>query len=214
MYNPGCALMLYKKHLAINLLNYLNKGEEKITLHDICCHHNPQIEDKTCIINTCAGCDRRFSTLYENVETHSIWEEIVKRNDFDYPDHSGLVVSVHDTCSIRHKPQVHNAIRQLLEKMNIKVIEAEYSKDKSICCGDNLYPHVPVDKVYKHMRKRAQSMPCEHVVVYCVSCIKAMHNGGKKPLYIVDLLFNEATEIQESDVVKWHEQLNEYIEQH
>ena len=87
-------------------------------------------------------------------------------------------------------------------------------KDKSICCGDNLYPHVPVDKVYKHMRKRAQSMPCEHVVVYCVSCIKAMHNGGKKPLYIVDLLFNEATEIQESDVVKWHEQLNEYIEQH
>ena len=36
-------------------------------------------------------------------------------------------------------------------------------------------------------------MPAEDVVVYCVSCAKAMFIGGKRPRYLVDLLFGEAT---------------------
>lgn len=49
------------------------------------------------------------------------------------------------------------------------------------------------DQVKKLMKKSADSMPCEDVVVYCVSCIKAMNIGGKKLRYIMDLLYNEST---------------------
>lgn len=50
-----------------------------------------------------------------------------------------------------------------------------------------------VDQVKAQIKKRADEMPCEDVVVYCVSCIKAMHIGGKKPRHLVDLLFREET---------------------
>ncbi|MDF9866515.1 Fe-S oxidoreductase [Bacilli bacterium PM5-3] len=213
-YNPGCALLIYKEELANKMYEYLKSKDNSIKLHTICCHHDPQVEDESLIINTCAGCDRRFSTLYDNIETISVWEMLAEDDDFLFPDHTGLTLSIHDACPIRGKNQVHNAIRKLLDKMNITVIENEFSKGKSICCGDNLYPHVSIEKVQEHMKKRAESMPCDEVCVYCVSCIKSMHIGGKKPRYMVDLLFNETTEVGEYDTVKWHDMVNEFIKEH
>ncbi|MCP3901102.1 MAG: hypothetical protein GY707_15465 [Desulfobacteraceae bacterium] len=64
------------------------------------------------------------------------------------------------------------------------------------------------------MKKGADSMSCEDVCVYCVSCIKSMHIGGKTPRYLVDLLMNESTDPQVYDTVKWHEELQEYIDNH
>ncbi len=57
-------------------------------------------------------------------------------------------------------------------------------------------------------------MPCDDVCVYCVSCIKSMHIGGKNPRHLIDLLMGESTEPQISDTIKWHEQLQDYIEEH
>lgn len=57
-------------------------------------------------------------------------------------------------------------------------------------------------------------MPWEDVCVYCVSCIKAMHVGGKSPRHLVDLLMNEATDPQTYDTVKWYEKLKVYIDCH
>lgn len=213
VYNPGCALLLYKEHIADNVLSYLNKNQN-IDLHTICCHHQPQLPQGSLIINTCAGCDRRFTNNYDTVETITLWEILAQSNDFDFPDHSGLKVSIHDACPIRTKPQVHEAIRVLLNKMNIEVIENEHTKDKSICCGDSYYPEVDLDTIHNSMKQRAQSMPCDDVVVYCVSCIKAMYIGGKRPRYILDLLFNEDTEIQVYDTKEWHDQINAFIATH
>ncbi|MDR3215098.1 MAG: (Fe-S)-binding protein [Bacilli bacterium] len=213
-YNPGCALLLYKEHLAMKVFDYLKTVYPNIQLHTICCHHEPQVSKGSLIINTCAGCDRRFTNLYEDVETISLWEILAQDNQFNFPDYNGFTLSIHDACPIRKKPQVHQAIRALLSKMNIKVIENEFSGTHSICCGDNLYPHVPVAKVHAHMKKRASSMPCEDVCVYCVSCVKSMYIGGKTPRYMIDLLFNETTDVQEYDTIKWHDMVNEFIEKH
>lgn len=38
-------------------------------------------------------------------------------------------------------------------------------------------------------------MPCEEVVVYCASCITSMSVGGKRPRYLLDLLFGEDTDL-------------------
>ena len=98
--------------------------------------------------------------------------------------------------------------------MNIKIVEAEHHGIHSICCGDNLYPTLPIKEVNEWMKNRAQSMPCNDVCVYCVSCIKSMYIGGKKPRYILDLLFKEDTQPQVYDTVEWHKQLQEYIDKH
>ncbi|MFT5728605.1 MAG: hypothetical protein ACI8PB_002759 [Desulforhopalus sp.] len=210
-FNPGCALSIYKPEMENVILEYLNKNYTKTALHKICCQHEPQVEKGAVLINVCAGCDRRFSTLYEGISTISLWEVIDSLDSFVYPNYQGFKMSVHDACPIREKPQVHQAVRSLLKKMNIEVVETKFNGTRSICCGDDFYPKHSVEKVHKAMKKRAESMPCEDVCVYCVSCIKSMSIGGKTPRHLFDLLMHEATYPQIYDTVKWHEQLQEYI---
>ncbi len=213
-FNPGCALSIYKPEKENTILRFLNENYGEVQLHKTCCRHDPQLQSSSLVINVCAGCDRRFRSLYEGISTISLWEVLDGLNTFPYPDYQGLQMSVHDACPVREKPVVHQAVRSLLRKMHIEVVETEFHGTRSICCGDDFYPKLPVEEVRRYMKKRADSMPCNDVCVYCVSCIKSMYIGGKTPRYLVDLLFGETTEPQIYDTVQWHGQLQEYINKH
>ncbi len=212
VYNPGCALSIYKPETAGKVLRFLNGHHFAVDRHEICCRHLPELPDGTLIINTCAGCDRRFGSLYEGISTISLWEILEQMESFPYPDYAGMEMTIHDACPVRTKPQVHQAVRILLNRMNIEVVESEYHGVRSICCGDDFYPSLPVDEVNRKMKDRAESLPVDDVCVYCVSCIKAMKIGGKKPRYLLDLLFAEETDPQTYETVEWHKQLQEYID--
>lgn len=213
-FNPGCAPSVYKPESENKLLAILNQYFPKVKIHNVCCHHDPKLPAGSTIINNCAGCDRRFRSLYEGINTISIWEVLDSIENLSLPDHSGLTVSVHDSCSYRPKPQVHEAVRSLLGKMNIQIIESEYSGTKSICCGDNFYGLIPLEAVHSFQKKRASQMPCQDVVVYCVSCIKAMTIGGKTAHHMMDLLLNEETEPQDTNLETYHQAIQCYIDAH
>ncbi len=213
-FNPGCALSIYKPELENRLLKFLNENYGEVELHKICCRHDPRLPEGSLIINVCAGCDRRFRSLYEGVSTISLWEMLAGMGAFPYPDYQGQRMSVHDACPVREKTQVHQAVRNLLRKMNIDIVEAEFSGTRSVCCGDDSYPKLPVEQVQEQMKKRADMMPCDDVCVYCVSCIKSMHIGGRTPRHLIDLLTGETTEPQIYDTVEWHKQLQDYIDAH
>jgi len=211
---PGCALMLYKPHLAEKLHAILNNNIEDMQMHMTCCKHEPGFTEETTVINVCPGCDKRYGNDYENTFTISLWEVLAKSESFPLPDYDGITMTINDACPVREKSQVHEAIRLLLNKMNIKLIEPERTKNKSICCGDSFYGLIPAEEVKTMMKKRADDMPLEDVVVYCVSCIKSVHIGGKKPHHLIDLLFNEETVPQTYDPDMWHKQIDDYINQH
>lgn len=213
-FNPGCALSIYKPEMENKIFQFLNENYNETAMHKICCRHEPKLKKGSVIINICAGCDKRFGSLYDGISTISLWEIIDSLDSFPYPDYQGLKMSLHDPCPVRKNPGVHQAVRNCLKKMNIDIIETKSHGKRSVCCGDDFYPKLSLDKVHKLMKKRADSMPCENVCVYCVSCIKSMHIGGKTPRHLVDLLMNETTDPQVSDTVKWHEELQEYIDKH
>jgi Fe-S oxidoreductase len=213
-FNPSCALILYKPEMERWIMDLLSEQYRDIKLHKICCHNDPKLPNGGKIINACAGCDRRFRSLYPGVSTISIWELIDCLTDFSFPDYNGAIMTIQDPCPIRDRPEVHQSVRSILRKMNINLLEPRSSKNKTICCGDDFYPGLAVDKVNELMRLRAAEMPCEQVVVYCVSCIKAMHIGGKKPRFLIDLLFDETTDPQEFRTAEWHQQLDDYISKH
>ena len=215
VYAPWCALMLYKPMLAEKIEAFLNKSVDiPIHRHSICCRHDPKLEKDTQVINTCAGCDRRFRELYDGVSTVSLWEVLAGSEAFPFPDYDSAEMAIHDACPIRTEERVHRAIRKLLQKMNITVVEPAATRTQSNCCGDSFYGSLPVEQLKEKMRERASEMPREDVVVYCVSCIKSMHIGGKRPRYVVDLLFGEDTLPNEFEPDAWHNMLKKYIEAH
>ncbi len=214
IFAPGCALMIYKPELGTKMLEFINSDLGDIDEHLICCRHEPNLDKGTQIINTCAGCDRRYRELYEGITTISLWEVLAKSKTFPFPDYKGKEMTILDACPTRDQDRVHNAVRELLKRMNIVLVEPEKTRTKGTCCGDSFYGVLPVEQVKEQMKKRAQEMPTEEVAVYCVSCTKSMYIGGKKPRYLVDLLFGEETIIGIFEPDEWHEQINNFISEH
>jgi hypothetical protein len=213
-FNPGCALRLYKPRLAERTMALLNERLGPVLPHETCCRHDPALPAGSLIINTCPGCDRRFRSLYEGVSTVSLWEVLDGLDGLSLPDYDGLKLSIHDACPVRERPAVHGAVRSLLNKMSIEAVEPAESGARSACCGDDFYGKLPLEEVHRLMKRRADSMPCRDVLVYCVSCVKSMAVGGRSPRHLIDLIFGEPTDPGDCDTQRWHEQLDEYISAH
>jgi hypothetical protein len=98
--------------------------------------------------------------------------------------------------------------------MNISLVEPKHTGTRCTCCGDSFWGEIPADRVKKQMIKRTSEMPVDNVVVYCVSCSQSVFIGGKKPRYLVDLLFDEETSPMALDTEEWHRKLDNYIESH
>lgn len=214
IFAPGCALTIYKPYLADRLHTLLCENIENMDRLDICCRNKPLLEDNTEVINVCPGCDRRFRENYTNSTTISLWEILAESDFFPFPDYKGMEMSIHDACPTRTQTRVHKAVRTLLYKMNITLIEPEKTGTKSICCGDSYYGVLPAEQLKQKMIERASEMPVDDVAVYCVSCIKSMFIGGKRPHYLIDLLFQEETLPKTFEPDDWHREIDEYVNNH
>jgi Fe-S oxidoreductase len=214
LFAPGCALMLYNPDLASRLLEELRRHASVKGLHLTCCRHEPGYTRPTELVNVCPGCDRRFRTLYPMTSTISLWELLEDCDWFPFPDYREETMTVLDACPVRDQDRVHRAVRAVLRKMYINVVEPEKTMSQSVCCGDSFYGTLPKDAVMEQIRTRVAQMPVDDVVVYCVSCIKAVAIGGKTPRYLVDLLYGHATDPDPIDPDEWHALLDKYIEAH
>ena len=214
VFAPGCAMMLYKPVLASKIHEILMAQSGVMKTLNTCCKHDPGHTVPTKIINVCPGCDKRFSNSYTNTSTISLWEWLDGNTSFEFPDYGGQEMTILDACPTREKPSIHEAIRKIIKRMNIRIVEPLNTKTKSTCCGDSFYPQLPARNVNELMKKRADEMPLEDVIVYCVSCIQSVAIGGKKPHYLPDLLFGLETLPKVYPTEVWHRELDEYIEKH
>ncbi|MEI7663070.1 MAG: (Fe-S)-binding protein [Bacteroidota bacterium] len=214
VFAPGCALMLYKPVLADKLHVMLNARFGAMEKFLTCCHHDPQQTVDIEAINVCPGCNKRFGGDYEHVSTISLWEILAGGDFFPFPDYNGMEMSIIDACPTRGEEKVRGAIRTLLGRMNIRLVEPVNTGAGATCCGDSFYGLIPVEKVKELMIRRTSEMPADDVVVYCVSCIKSVHIGGKRPHYLIDLLFSDETLPKTFEPGDWHKELSEYMELH
>ena len=214
LFAPGCALVLYKRRLAERLLEHLRDAYGGVEFLPTCCRHTPPAASGRCVINVCPGCDRRYRENYVEPRTVSLWEVLAASEDFAFPDYGGKEMTILDACPTRDQARVHDAVRTLAERMNIAVVEPSRTREDSSCCGDTFYGELPTQKVLEGMRAKAATMPLDDVIVYCVSCAKSMFNGGKRPRYLIDLLFGEDTVRGTCDPDAWHSELDAFIEAH
>ncbi len=214
IFAPGCALILYKPHLVGKLQAVLDANLGRMEQLLTCCRNIPRLEPGTEVINICPGCDRRYRQNYTESSTVSLWEILARDDFFPFPDYQGRTMTIVDACPTRDQPRVHEAVRVLLRKMNISLKEPKHTRTHGLCCGDSSYGEIPTDRVVKQMKKRASQMPVDDVVVYCVSCSKSMFIGGKRPHYLIDLLFREETVPGTFDPDAWHEELETFILEH
>lgn len=214
LFAPGCALMLYKPRLAERLFELLVRNAGPMAMFHTCCRHIPPLPSGTEVINICPGCDRRYRENYSDSGTVSLWEVLAGSDFFPFPDYRGREMAILDACPTRDQARVHDAVRELVRRMGITLREPRLTRTQSTCCGDSFWGSISTEKVVHQMKKKAAEMPAEEVIVYCVSCSKAMFVGGKRPRYLVDLLFGEDTLPGTCDPDHWHKEIDEYVASH
>lgn len=194
-YAPGCGFKEYKFDLIEKLAQFL-KSQNKIDgLYLSCCHIVPDPNKHFTIVNSCAGCDHRYRNAYPNVDTISLWEVLLE-TDFNYPDYNGAVMTIQDACPTRNQPRQHEALRELLRRMNICVIEPENNRNKGKCCGSVFYNNgLEPQRVLELCKERVAEFPCKDIVVHCTGCARYLNLGGGHARHMIDLLFNEETTI-------------------
>lgn len=214
LFAPGCALILYKPPLVEKIHKFLNSHYGEMESLLTCCRHRPPIAPDREVINICPGCDRRYRENYDRPSTISLWEVLLERNSFVFPNYKSSQMTILDACPTRDQDRIHQAVRALVDKMNISVMEPAETKKNSTCCGDSFFGKLPAEQVIGKMKAKAAEMPVEDIIVYCVSCSQSMYLGGKRPRYLVDLLFAEDTVPLSSDPDQWHKELDDFIEKH
>ena len=215
VYAPGCALMAYKPHLADRLKQDIENVYGPVDTLLTCCFDRPALSDsELCIVTPCVTCAASYTQQYPESDIVFFLTHLAESTDFAFPDYGGMSMSIQDTCAARKQPQALQTIRRLLQRMNIKLVEPRRSGAQAKCCGQTLYGKTELERVEQFMQSRAQEMPCEDVVVYCASCIMSMTVGGKRPRYILDLLYGEPTTLPTSGVVAWNRALADFRHKH
>jgi len=214
LFAPGCALFLYKPHLVEKLQEHLELSYGPVELLSACCHHTPAVPAAAKVITVCPGCDRRYRENYSTPHSISLWELLLQGDGFAFPDYHGRQMTIIDACPTRDQKRIHEAVRALAGRMNISIVEPARTREKGTCCGDTFYGALPTGRVIEQMRAKGNEMPLDEILVYCVSCSKSMFNAKKRPRYLVDLLFAEATVPGTTDPDAWHRELDAFMAAH
>ena len=179
-----------------------------------CCRYIPPLPSGTEVINVCPGCDKRYRENYQDSSTISLWELLAENSSFPFPDYGKRKMTIIDACPTRDQARIHEAVRKLVSRMNISLVEPRFTRTQSTCCGDSFWGSISTDEVVYQMKRKASQMPVEEVIVYCISCSKSTFVGGKRPRYLIDLLFGEDTIPKTYEPELWHKELDEYINSH
>ncbi len=119
-----------------------------------CCRTDktPRAADDTALY-FCQACRE---VLEGRMQTRSLWEYLDGDADFPLPDYSGLRVNLQDCWRDHAHPEIHEAVRSLLHKMHVEVVELDRNREKADFCG-NLHAEPKAPALRRRLRRRAIS---------------------------------------------------------
>ncbi len=159
------------------------------------------------VCNTCAAICAEDSPA----KGRSIWEVLDEDDTFPLPDLHGAKMALQDCWRAYDRREVQQAVRSLLQKMQVSIVELPENREHTRYCGTTLYAplhkangefapdrfikrapglFVPHSKEQQEalMREHCRLIPVEPVVCYCVPCTQGIQIGGKKGIHLMDLI--------------------------
>ena len=174
-------------------------------------HFQKHAESST-MVSICHNCSAIFEEQYPQIKRLSIWELILQDEKFPYPNYNGEKMTLQDCWRSKENKKEQDAVRNLMQRMNIEIVELNENHEHTKFCGYSLYQPQPirnpklapkrfaegvkdlfkehtVEEKKKIMGKYCSSIQTEKVVAYCHYCIRGLELGGKQGLHLARLLF-------------------------
>ncbi|MDO4460495.1 MAG: hypothetical protein Q4C42_10565 [Clostridia bacterium] len=211
IYYPSCNFTKLFPDTAKKIRSYLQtQPDVKIAG---CCHKTfDMAEGGDIIITVCNSCMRVLEEITDDKEIISLYEFLLTRDKFPWPDLNGESITLQDCFRARGKHGLHNAVRNCMEKMNISIVEMENNRDEEDYDGSfrlhNPYPQnqkeapkyfkdylpnyvtpMPEEEWINEFRKHAELYTTDKVVCYCNTCTTGAKQGGANAVHLAELIF-------------------------
>ncbi|WP_207706855.1 (Fe-S)-binding protein [Alkaliphilus pronyensis] len=210
---PGCSLPSYSPEAVTKTTAYLNEVFPNFSAVQKCCgkptkavgqydlfkerfadlQKDMDDVDIDEMIVACQSCKLTFDEA-SPTPTHSLWELLpiigLPKELKGKAKDSDIVFTIHDSCSTRHLTALHDGVRWILQELGYKVVESEYSREKTRCCGFGgmvVPANPPVAE--KVMKRRVETLETDKIVVYCSACRSSILKGGAKAWHLLDLVW-------------------------
>lgn len=164
------------------------------------------------MISICHNCSAIFEERHPEIFRESIWEFILSDKSFKYPNFGGEAVTIQDCWRSKENLSEQEAVREILRRMNLKIVEMPENRAETKFCGVSLYQpqpprnpklaprrflhdaqglfreHTPEQKK-SLMQEHCAQIRTEKVVAYCHYCVRGLKLGGKTAYHLTELLF-------------------------
>ena len=178
-----------------------------------CCRRDlPALSSDDTVTLGCTLCDLMMAERAPQVRRRSLYRFALEDEDFAWPDHTGLVVSLQDCWRERRNARLHEEVRACLGRMGIRWHEMADCREHTRFCGTWLNNPAPTDcaelapATFTELDRSRRLLPAEEqkvrmaawcaryptdeVVVYCNGCERGVALGGKRPLQVLELMFD------------------------
>lgn len=175
-------------------------------------HYTPFDKD-TVMVSLCHNCAAIFKESYPEVKVISLWEFLMgNATDFPFPDYGWERMTLQDCWRSYDDSAEQEAVRVLLGKMNIEIVELKENRSATHYCGistlrpaprrnlimapkrfvedapEMFKPHTPEEQKAA-MQEYCRQIQTESVVAYCHYCTEGFRLAGQKNFHLAELLF-------------------------
>lgn len=164
------------------------------------------------IVTVCLSCAHLLEEMRPDVPQISLYEFLLTREDFPWPDLSGETFVLQDCFRARGMHALHDAVRACLTRCGAGIAELPANRDEADFDGAFLlhppYPlnvklapkyfgeylpaHLtvlPEEEWPEHLRRYAQALPPGKTAAYCNTCVAGLRQGGAEAYHLAELLF-------------------------
>ncbi len=213
VYYPSCSFQRIFPETAGRIRTYLNTQEDvKIAG---CCHKTsslPQTGDT--IVTICMSCMRGLSETRPDLPVIGLFEFLLGREDFVWPDLGGEEIMLQDCFRARGKHELQDAVRTCLRRANVVPVEMDHNRDEEDFDGpfklrmpspviSKEAPHYFTEYLPQHLtvrpeeewdevfRAQVSRYTTKRAVCYCNTCYTGMKRGGADAVHLAEVLFPE-----------------------
>ncbi|WP_281492009.1 (Fe-S)-binding protein [Desulfosarcina cetonica] len=205
---PGCALPGSRPAATWQLFDYLRQGIPDLGIVFDCCtkpSHDlgRQTHFETLfgemrdylvghgirrVLVACPSCHQMFSRYGGALAVETVYEVLDNgRLPGDVRGHGEL--TIHDPCPLRGDRSSQDAVRSLVSRMGLAVVEMRHRRERTLCCGEGgSVGFVRPQLAREWAELRQKEAGGRRLLTYCAGCAGIL--GRQMPtLHLMDLIF-------------------------
>lgn len=167
-------------------MGFIDEANEQII-------RNTQVLKDELIVTSCPGCYKTLKTDYEGlnvIHISQLLDKLINEGKLSVLKND-LNVTYHDSCHLGRHMEVFDEPRNVIESV-ANLIEMEYSREDSICCGSgggvkSAYPEL-ADEMADARIEQVKDTGCKTLITACPFCKFNLENEGMEVLDLTEFL--------------------------